>query len=165
VIDFNGGMEYDGGTVSSVEALPHELFHSWYGRGIRPARASDGWFDEAWNEYNTAFPLFPAEPIAADAPPAVLCSDNPWSRTTPFTAYDEGRAVFAAIADAAGVAPLRASMQAFYAAHVLEPVSTQELERHLHCSLDVPAVRELFHRRVYGKQGAAPAVPDGYCEP
>ena len=164
VVGFNGGMEYDGGTTSAVEALSHELFHSWYGRGIRPARASDGWFDEAWNEYNTGFPLFPAGPIEADAPPGVLCTDNPWSRTTPYTAYVEGKAVFAAIADAAGVEPLRASMGEFYAAHVLELASTAELERHLFCSLGASAVREVFHRHVYGKQGAAAAVPDGYCE-
>src|SRR6202007_2624705 len=42
------GMEYDGATTTSVGALEHEVFHSWFGRGVKPARAGDGWIDEAW---------------------------------------------------------------------------------------------------------------------
>ena len=42
------GMEYDGATTASVPALEHEVFHSWFGRGVKPARAADGWIDEAW---------------------------------------------------------------------------------------------------------------------
>ncbi len=31
-------MEYDGGTTSNVAALKHETFHSWFARGVKPAR-------------------------------------------------------------------------------------------------------------------------------
>ncbi len=41
------GMEYDGAASASVKALEHEVFHSWFGRGVKPATASDGWIDEA----------------------------------------------------------------------------------------------------------------------
>ncbi len=34
------GMEYDGATTAAVGALEHEVFHSWFGRGIKPLRAS-----------------------------------------------------------------------------------------------------------------------------
>ncbi len=161
----NGGMEYDGATTSSVGALRHELFHSWYGRGVRPASARDGWIDEAWTEYNTGTPVFPVEAIDPGLSPTTLRSANPWSRTTPLAAYEVGKAVFAAIADEAGLAPLQASMREFYGAHVLGRASTEELERHLHCSLATPAVRTLFHRHVYGLSGAPGPAPDDYCGP
>lgn len=163
VISPNAGMEYDGGTTSDVVALPHELFHSWFGRGVRPRRGADGWIDEAWNEYNTGEPQFPATPMGMESPAVTLCDDdNPWSRSTPLAAYDTGKAVFAGIAAEAGVDQLRAAMRAFYAEHAGAPVTTGMLEQHLHCALAVDAVRALFHRYVYGRQGepaAAQACP------
>ncbi len=160
VVSFNGGMEYDGATTSSVNALPHELFHSWWGRGVRPARASDGWFDEAWNDYVTAFPKLAATPMDPDTPLTVLHSANPWTRTTPYASYEVGKQVFMAIADAVGVAALQASMREFYQAHPHDLVTTQMLERHLVCSLELPAVRDLFQQYVYGKAEApAPGEP------
>ena len=149
----NAGMEYDGGTTSDINALTHELFHSWFGRGVRPQRGSDGWIDEAWNEYNTGAPQFPAEPLKFTNPAVILCNGDPWSRTTPLAAYDAGKAVFAGIAAEAGVDELRASMRGFYEMHAGSPVTTETLERHLHCELQVPAVRRLFHRFVYGRPG------------
>lgn len=162
VISPNAGMEYDGGTTSDVAALSHELFHSWFGRGVRPRRGADGWFDEAWNEYNTGDPQFPAAPLGMDGPMVTLCNGEGWSRTTPLAAYDTGKAVFAGIAAEAGVEPLRAAMREFYGEHAGEPVTTEVLEQHLHCALQVEAVRGLFHRYVYGHQGepsAAAACP------
>lgn len=157
-VNKNAGMEYDGGTTSDIGALRHELFHSWYGRGVRPRRGADGWLDEAWTEYNTGTPALPAAVMDLADPPVKLCDDDPWSRTTSLTAYGVGKAVFAGIAAEAGVEPLRASMREFYAAHAGEPVTTQMVEQHLHCTLQVPAVRALFHRFVYGRQGEAAAA-------
>ena len=37
-----GGMEYDGGCTSSLGALRHEAYHSWWGRGVKPASQADG---------------------------------------------------------------------------------------------------------------------------
>lgn len=149
----NAGMEYDGGTTTDITALPHEVFHSWFGRGVRPRRGGDGWIDEAWNEYSTTEPRFPAAPMSMETPPVTLCDENPWRRTTPLTAYATGRAVFAGIAAEAGVAALRASMREFYAAHAGATVTTEMLEQHLHCTLQVKGVRSLFHRFVYGRPG------------
>jgi hypothetical protein len=44
-----GGMEYEGATDSGDDpgVLSHELFHSWFARGLRPLTATDGWWDEA----------------------------------------------------------------------------------------------------------------------
>ncbi len=43
----SGGMEYCGATITSVSALGHELFHSYFARGVMPANGNAGWVDEA----------------------------------------------------------------------------------------------------------------------
>jgi hypothetical protein len=42
-----GGMEYCGATMTSASALGHELFHSYFARGMMPANGNSGWLDEA----------------------------------------------------------------------------------------------------------------------
>ena len=42
-----GGMEYSGATITSISALGHELFHSYFARGMMPANGNSGWLDEA----------------------------------------------------------------------------------------------------------------------
>lgn len=43
----SGGMEYSGATITSESALAHELFHSYFARGVMPANGNSGWLDEA----------------------------------------------------------------------------------------------------------------------
>lgn len=43
----SGGMEYCGATMTSRSALGHELFHSYFARGMMPANGNSGWLDEA----------------------------------------------------------------------------------------------------------------------
>ena len=42
-----GGMEYCGATMTDFSALGHELFHSYFARGVMPANGNAGWIDEA----------------------------------------------------------------------------------------------------------------------
>lgn len=42
-----GGMEYCGATMTSYDALGHEMFHSYFARGVMPANGNTGWLDEA----------------------------------------------------------------------------------------------------------------------
>jgi hypothetical protein len=42
-----GGMEYCGATMTSLSALGHEMFHSYFARGVMPANGNSGWIDEA----------------------------------------------------------------------------------------------------------------------
>lgn len=42
-----GGMEYTGALSTDLDNLPHELTHSYFGRGIMPANGNAGWIDEA----------------------------------------------------------------------------------------------------------------------
>ncbi len=43
----SGGMEYCGATITEMRALGHELFHSYFARGVMPANGNSGWLDEA----------------------------------------------------------------------------------------------------------------------
>ncbi|WP_408096439.1 hypothetical protein ACJVC5_15475 [Peredibacter sp. HCB2-198] len=43
----SGGMEYCGATMTSVSAVGHEMFHSYFARGVMPANGNSGWLDEA----------------------------------------------------------------------------------------------------------------------
>jgi hypothetical protein len=40
-------MEYDGGTTTASGNLKHETYHTWWGRGLKPASQNDAWWDEA----------------------------------------------------------------------------------------------------------------------
>ncbi len=42
-----GGMEYCGATMTDVSSVGHELFHSYFARGVMPANGNAGWIDEA----------------------------------------------------------------------------------------------------------------------
>jgi len=149
-------MEYDGGTTTGPDSLEHELFHSWFGRGVRPALGRDGWMDEAWTVFNTdEHDAFEVAELPATASPMVLDDGNPWGRITPGLSYEGGRLVFAHLAFLMGLGDLRTAMAGFYAAHVPDPVRTADLERHLYCfdAAAADAVARAFWRYVYGESG------------
>jgi aminopeptidase N len=131
------GMEYDGATTSSTAALEHEVFHSWFGRGVKPARAADGWIDEAWTTWSTAsrrseVPRFGAMELGLDEDPVELYPPHPWSRHTPVEAYSGGARLFAGLAHVLGGADrLRAAMGEWYLANAGGLVTTDGLGAHL----------------------------------
>lgn len=131
------GMEYDGATTAAVGALEHEVFHSWFGRGVKPARASDGWIDEAYTTWSTAsrhseLPRFSSIELSLDEPPVELYPPHAWSRHTAAEAYAEGSKLFAGIAHQFGGADrLRAAMADWYRSNVGTLVTTDGLGAHL----------------------------------
>jgi hypothetical protein len=131
------GMEYDGATTASVGALEHEVFHSWFGRGVKPARASDGWIDEAFTSWSTSsrrseLPRFAAEELTLDEEPVVLYPPHPWSRHTAVESYSHGARLFAGLAHLFGGAEqLRAAMADWYRANAGGLITTDGLAAHL----------------------------------
>ena len=154
--DSTRGMEYDGATTASVGALEHEVFHSWFGRGVKPASQNDGWIDEAYTTWSTASGRYEGERFAVverslDDPPVTLCPGHPWQRATPTDSYREGARLFAGIAHLAGGAEqLEQSMARFYADYAGRLVTTQQLEDHLATTVG-DGVKPLFTRYVYGR--------------
>ena len=153
-----GGMEYDGGTTSGPGALRHETFHSWWGRGVKPASQQDGWWDEAWNVYND-LGASGSDPFDFTDPPVELSSRNPWTRTTPSGAYSAGERVFEGIASLLGVAAIRSLMGEFYRARQPGLATTADLEAFLVSRSGVASLVNAFHRFVYGFPDPSPA-PD-----
>lgn len=108
VTSFNGGMEYSGATITSARSLSHELFHSWFARGVYPAEGRSGWIDEAlasWrdNGYQRASTLL-------SRAPTTMGDESPYLLQTARNSYADGRALMAEFdllfAKAGGLKPL-----------------------------------------------------------
>jgi hypothetical protein len=155
VFVWNGGrsMEYDGATTTSMGALRHELFHSWFGRGAKPSDQNAGWWDEAWNVYFCDGFRPEGAPVRKKDAPVTLATPNPWNRTTPGASYRKGAFFFGRLADVMGQDELIAAMSAFFKAHSPNPVSTEQMVDHLAAAAGEKStqVRALFDRYVYGK--------------
>jgi hypothetical protein len=153
------GMEYDGATTASVGALEHEVLHSWFGRGLKPATAADGWIDEAYATWATSSrrseaPRFDVAPLGLDSEPVLLRPGHPWARHTPRESYALGGRLFAGMAhELGGAGRLRSAMASWYRRATVAGdalVTTDGLQAHLSAA----AGRDLgawFDRYVHGR--------------
>lgn len=153
-----GGMEYEGGTTTGTGALRHEAFHSWWGRGLKPASQPDAWWDEAWTVYNDSGASGASAFNFAD-PPVELSPRNPWVRITAPGSYSAGRDFFEGAASMIGVANLNSMMRDFYSEGNARPATTTGLEEFLVCRSGAPLLVDAFHRFVFGFGEPSPA-PD-----
>jgi hypothetical protein len=135
--DLPRGMEYDGATTACEPAIEHEVFHSWFGRGVKPACAADGWIDEAMATWATAsrratVGRFAVEELGLDEPPSLLYPAHPWSRHTPREAYAAGGRLMSGLAYmAGGAAQLRSALAAWHKDHSGGPATSRQLAAHL----------------------------------
>ncbi|MCB9565947.1 MAG: hypothetical protein H6710_01760 [Myxococcales bacterium] len=156
-------MEYEGGTVTRLASLRHEVFHNWIARGVRPLTQRDAWFDETWTKF-AVNQDYMATTIALDEEPVRLIGENLWVRTFPLFGHETGTRIFATLSAAVGGEEFRAILREIYSERAGEAITTETLERDLHCRIAGDLVRPLFHRYVYGEDGEAPPPPAGYCE-
>ncbi len=150
------GMEYDGATTASVASLEHEVFHAWFGRGVKPASASDGWIDEAFTTWYTSSAPHRrqwAQPFDWSEPPLVLRPPSPLARYTPREAYGAGARFFAGVASVLGVDGLCDVMASLYRERQGGFLSTDDLESHLSAAADRDFGPE-FSRWVHGRAGS-----------
>ena len=150
-----GGMEYAGAARTSLSALAHEIFHSWWARGVQPASQNDAWWDEAWTVYVTGG--YGPAPLSFARAPVELFSQNPWVRSTPGGSYSSGRDVFRGLAAILGDPTLKSLMRQFYEDRPQRPVTTLELESALLCGSGQASLVDVFHRFVYGFADPSPA--------
>ncbi|MGQ0541660.1 MAG: hypothetical protein ACT4O9_07410 [Blastocatellia bacterium] len=156
-----GGMEYEGGTTTSIAPLRHETFHSWFARGIKPASQADGWWDEGFTKFHDDG-ADDAIPFDFTDPPIILCSRDPWQRHTPSgtpSSYVEGNRFWKGIASMIGVGILNDLMSDLYDEHKGDPISTQMIEEHLLGKTGNIDIVDAFHRFIYGIGNPSP-VPD-----
>jgi hypothetical protein len=110
LVSSGGGMEYFGGTITSLWAMEHEVFHMYYGCSTVMATYRDSWMDEAinmWYSYSRD-PSFP--PINTDYRSNIVSGRSPVAVGFDRRAYDEGARMMEAVAGELGG---RAAMIAF----------------------------------------------------
>ncbi|MCJ7600564.1 MAG: hypothetical protein MUO63_03570 [Desulfobulbaceae bacterium] len=153
-----GGMEYDGGTTTGQGALQHETYHSWWGRGLKPASQPDAWLDEGWTFYQVdTGPV--SVPFDFAAAPVQLCPQNPWVRKTAGGSYTSGSVFWRGMAGFVGTAALDSLMREFYGQWDGKPVQTTGFEEFLLRRIGDPLIVDAFHRFIYGFADPSP-TPD-----
>jgi aminopeptidase N len=128
LVSNGGGMEYFGGTLSSVGALQHEVTHMYFGCSLVARTYRDSWWDEAatsWYQqtYQTSF-----------SPPPAGFRSNMVSGRRPIgigfdrRAYFEGANVIEAMArQVGGRAELTRFFQLFHQTQAFIPFGTMDL--------------------------------------
>jgi hypothetical protein len=155
-----GGMEYAGATISSLGSLDHELFHSWFARGVFPAEGRSGWIDEAmasWRDYGYAR----AAALLQRAPTALAPAD-PFAPMTVRNCYRDGRALMAEldrVLEAYG--GMKAAMRVFFERYKYRVVTTEEFQSFL-SELAQKDLSPYFERYVYA---AVPAGENADADP
>jgi hypothetical protein len=147
-------MEYDGAATTELAALKHEIFHSWFARGLKPASQNDSWMDEGWTVYCTT-DNSNIRPFELSDPPVTLSSTNVYNRITPSSptgpdAYRDGSRLFAGLSFELGKNNLESYMAKFYAQNKGKCVTTLQLQSHLVAESGSKKVEEYFDRFVFG---------------
>lgn len=151
-----GGMEFVGATITSIPALDHELFHSWFARSIMPADGRSGWIDEAFASWrdNSYFQA----PALLSRAPTNLSAFSAFRKSTPSNCYRDGRQLIAELdrlfAEFGGMKPL---MREFYRRYQNKVVTNEEFWDFLETST-LSNVDAYFERYTLNQAaGASPA--------
>lgn len=145
-----GGMEYDGACTAEPDALEHEVFHSWWARGLKPASQNDGWIDEAWTSFHDDHT--PDRRVFDFREKAECLSPrSPWNRATPRASYRQGSRFFEGLAAHVGLDEVREIMRDIYRLHAPGLITTAQLEAHfLDRTGEDPLVQRAFEHWVWG---------------
>lgn len=155
-----GGMEYVGATITSLGALDHELFHSWFARGMMPAEGRSGWIDEAmasWRDYG----YFQATSLLS-RPPTVLAAFSPYRKSTPSNCYKDGRHLISELdVHLASFGGMKALMKGFVQRYKYRVVTTEELIAYLEQKTQM-SLAPYFQRYLFGNSGtvASQSLPE-----
>jgi hypothetical protein len=145
-----GGMEYDGGTTTGSGALGHEVFHSWWARGVKPSSQPDAWWDEAWTTYFHDNAGSISTPFNFANSPVELCTQNPWVRITAGGAYTDGNTFWKGISALIGNANLNSLMKNFYNLKKGKLVKSTDIEEYLIAKSGNATIVDAFHRFIFG---------------
>jgi hypothetical protein len=125
----SGGMEFAGATETSLVSLGHELFHSYFGRGVMPANGSTGGLDEglaSWRDHD----YFNVDRPNYDH--SNICRHSVYSRKTDKKSYKLGRQFFAYIdQQIKDIGGLRPFLKKFYQEHTHSPISIEMFQEEL----------------------------------
>lgn len=143
-----GGMEHSGATQTSYGALDHEMIHSYFAKGIYPAKGDDGWIDEAiasWRDYG--YQRLPS----IDFDGSNIGRQSVYKRNTDDRSYKLGRAFMAyldyRLQDSGG---LKAFLRGYFAAYKHTVVTTEHFKNNLEFFSGLDLTDE-FDTYIYGE--------------
>ncbi|MES2526928.1 MAG: hypothetical protein V4598_07560 [Bdellovibrionota bacterium] len=153
-----GGMEHSGATQTSIGALDHEMLHSYFAKGVMPAKGDDGWLDEAiasWRDYG--YQRLPSVSFTGSN----IGRQSPYKRNTDDRSYEYGRAFLAyldyRLQDMGG---LKAFLRGYFAAYKHTIVTTEHFKNNLEffSGLDLSAD---FDQYIWGKATTSTTIEAG----
>ncbi len=143
-----GGMEYSGATVTNHRSVQHELFHSFFGRGVQPANGNAGWIDEAlasWRDrgYQSRDSLSGSSTMA---------SHPEYTRKTDTNAYGFGSSFVALLeSKLKNIGGMKSFMSSFLAKRLYTPISTEQFVQDIE-EFSQMKFQDLFDKYIYGKE-------------
>jgi hypothetical protein len=157
-----GGMEYFGGSITSLPAMSHEVFHMYFACSAVPATYRDSWWDEAITSwYDRSYPAY-LIPIEEGYRSNMVSGRSPISVGFDSRAYYQGCQIIETLARRLGG---RTAMARFlsqvYRDRAWSPFRTMDLAAYYreYSGIDVSAeFRDWFYRGSAAAPGTA-AMP------
>ncbi|MBN22893.1 MAG: hypothetical protein CL678_16525 [Bdellovibrionaceae bacterium] len=148
-----GGMEYCGATVTNLWAVQHELFHSFFGRGVMAANGNSGWIDEALASWRDGG-YFSNQNMRERR---ALVLDFPYVKKTNRLAYSYGKN-FISFLDGNTKMPIEMKlfMKSLYQKKSWTPITTEDLIVELDL-FSGNSYQQLFDEYVYGNKSTLDA--------
>ncbi|MBU6154764.1 MAG: hypothetical protein KGP28_10720 [Bdellovibrionales bacterium] len=118
-----GGMEYCGATMTDFGSLGHELFHSYFARGVMPANGNSGWLDEALASWrDNGYPT-----LNALSGSSGMSSHPNYTRITDTAAYSFGARFMGFLdGETRGKGGMKPFMRELVATRILKPMFVEE---------------------------------------
>jgi len=150
----SGGMEYAGATITSLNALGHEMMHNYHARCLMPANGNAGWMDEAMARWrDNKYPLVEALSYTSTR----LAGRSQYTRMTDRMAYTEGSAFLGWIGhrmNAKGLS-MKAFLRDYFQKYKYTTVTTNLFQDELEKAVGEDLSAE-FNQYIYGKGSFAP---------
>ncbi len=148
-------MEYVGGAYSDLGTLDHEIAHSYFGRGVMPAKGRDGWLDEAL----ATWVLYPAWPAGSlESLKGTVGSASPYDSLTDSQAYTVGPSLMAYLnslrKDQGGLMPL---LRRFAEANVGRTIAWESFRDFV--IADTPDIQKDLVNAAFGRAIESPSTP------
>jgi hypothetical protein len=123
-----GGMEYCGATMTDSGAVGHEMFHSYFARGMMPANGNSGWLDEAlasWrdNSYPRSTSLGGSSGMSSHPYYTRITDQDAYTFGARFMSYLDGK-----LADKGGLKPF---MRYMTDKRIFNPLFVEEFAKEL----------------------------------
>lgn len=152
-----GGMEYSGATITSESALAHELFHSYFARGVMPADGNSGWLDEAlarWRDrgYSRASSIDGTTKMANLGTYARHTDRAAYSFGERFMAYLDGK-----LNHQGGLKPF---LRHLVSTKIFDPMTTEDFISEMKDFYGTDFTRD-FRERVYGEGSNKLSIQNG----